>query len=126
MGIRVSSQEVKGIITTSLTDLGPFIKAASKIVDVLAVRDTDGLLDNATLKEIERWLSAHALSMTKEPQVKQEQIGDAAITYQGTIGVGKGFEATYYGQMALSLDVTGKLQSLGKRRAQVKTVDLDL
>ena len=39
---------------------------------------------------------------------------------------GAGLEATPYGQQALVLDTTGRLATMGKKRAGVVAIDLEL
>ena len=124
MATRTNSSEVKQIISTSVDPL-PFIKAASIIVDRISDRDEDGDLSTNDLREIERWVAAHLIASTRDPAVMEDRTGDTTVKYfLGTPG--KGLEMTPYGQQAMLLDVTGRLASMGKPRASIKAIDLDL
>jgi len=105
---RVSSNEVEEIIDTDLSELTPFITAASQLVDGITG------LGSATLKEIERWLAAHFVAIRDQRTVK-DSIGDSSHTYGGKTGMGLDF--TSYGQMAKALDTTGHLASLSLKKA---------
>lgn len=122
MALRVDGDEVKNIIDTVLTadEVVPFINSASLIVDNVLVGQGYG--DN-TLAEIEKWLSAHLISI-RDPRIKQEKIGDAQVTYQvGTGVIAKGLDATLYGQQAKLLDYKNLLSNLSKRVASLDTID---
>ena len=121
MSTRVDGDEVKEIIETELTALQivPFITAANLIV-------TDQLTGEhsaALLVEIERWLAAHFVAI-RDPRAKAEKTDDASATYYGKDGLG--LNHTPYGQQVKILDTTGILASLGKRKAEFRSIDLDL
>jgi len=111
MAARVQSADVKVIIDTDLNDLSAFITAASVQVDVIAAL---GILTTASLKEIERWLSAHYVAI-RDRQVSKVTMLDTSHTYDGKTGTGLG--STLWGQQALLMDTTGTLASGSKRRA---------
>lgn len=111
MAARVSDAEVREIMDTEVSDLSAFITAANLTVDRRL--KGQGLQDDE-LKEIERWLAAH-LATAKDPRVSKESIGDASSTYQG--GSGLGLDSSRYGQMVQSLDPTGRLVVLDKKKA---------
>lgn len=107
---RVSADDVKEIIETSLTDsqINAFINTAHHHVQ-------DNLLNKglsaSKLTQIELWLSAHFLAI-RDQRVESEGVaGEWQARYQGKTGMG--FEATTYGQQALMLDTTGTLASSG-------------
>ena len=103
---------------SALTDsaIEAFIEIASSMVD-----DLDStLLSASRLKEVERWLTAHLISITKERVGTKERLGDAEITYAGEFG--EGLKATPYGQMVLQLDSTGELANTGKKRITFKAI----
>lgn len=107
---RVNVADVKDIIDTTLTkgQIHAFINGAHQIV--LDNLTGEGLSEE-TLTEIERYLSAHLLAL-RDQQVQSERIGsEYQATYQGKTD--KGFEATFYGQTAVSLDPSGKLAEAG-------------
>ena len=111
MAYRVETDDVKRIIETELVDLSMFISVANVQVDAIA---TLGTLDAATLKEIEKWLAAHYVSL-RDRQPTKITMGDTSHTYGGKTGMGLSYSR--YGQMALVLDSTGTLASSGRRKA---------
>ena len=137
MANRVTSVEVKQILVTVLTgtQLDPFIAVANLIVTEKL--GTSGLGD-ALLKEVERWLSAHFIyisnpsysSTAKNARgaIISEKIGDTAIEYSDiskikNTGLGL-LSSTVYGQQAITIDLTGTLANLGKKRASVNVFDV--
>ena len=104
----VTSDEVKEIIDVDTTlILTPFIGIAHLIVDENLV---DSGYTAARLKEIERWLSAHFVAI-RDKRISDEKIGEVAVSYDRA-GLGKGLEATTYGQQALMLDSSGLLMQV--------------
>lgn len=115
MANRVEPNEVRDIITTSRTDLQPFIMAANLLItDILGSSD----LSTAQLKEIERWLAAHFVSISDggSGEVIEKEVGETRIKY--AVVMGKNLGNTRYGQQALFLDTTGLLSKVGKSRAR--------
>ena len=108
MANRVSDSEVKEIIDTDTDDIAPFIKVANILVT--AKLGGQGLSDDQ-LKEIERWLAAHFVSM-RDPRIMSEKTGEASVTYYGKSGLG--LDGSQYGQTVKILDTTGILSSIGK------------
>lgn len=110
---RVDVDDVKDIIDTELTDaqINAFINAANAIVDN-QLADTGQ--PAATLALIEMWLAAHLLA-TRDQRVARETVADADYEYQGKTGMG--LEATFYGQQALILDTSGRLEKGAAKRA---------
>jgi len=127
---RVTALEVKDILDTDLSDsvVEAFISDASNLIDEL-FEDETGLFEDETgvsdelLASIEKWVAAHFVAI-RDQRPKSEKVGDASITYHGTSG--KGLEFTPYGQQALLLDTTGRLKSIGGKRATFKAVDMNL
>jgi hypothetical protein len=114
---RVTSQEVKEIIETSITDVTVFITSANLIVtDYLAGEG----YSTEKLKEIERWLSAHFVC-AMDMRVQSESVNGASASYQGSTGMG--LDSTSYGQRVKMLDSSGVLSSLGRRKAQLSTIN---
>ena len=118
---RVTSDEVKEIIEVSseVTDLTPFITAANLMVtDYL-----DGVHSDELLKEIERWLAAHFVSI-RDNRRASEKADDVAESYQYKLGLG--LESSMYGQQAMRMDSSGKLttanKSGGKKSAIVQAM----
>ena len=120
MANRVVSADVIAIMDTDQTDVTVFIDTANTLIN-------DQLLGaglSATLlTEIEKWLAAHFVAVGKDRAVNQEKIGDASVKYDGKTAMA--FDATLYGQTAMSLDTSGILSDMGKRRAFVRVVKED-
>jgi len=108
MAPRVTDDEVFAIIDTSLTDIDVFINTANMMVT--SWLETAGLTDE-TLKEIERYLSAHVLSV-QDQRVKSVGVDVLSESYQGQWGMG--LNGTSYGQMAILLDTSGTLGKIAK------------
>ena len=115
---RVTTDEVKEIISTTETELTPFIVAAGTLIDdILAGHG----LSVTQLKEIERWLSAHFLSArVLKGQLIEQEIGDTREKYTDLEVSGASLASTHYGQRALLLDTTGRLSNMGLKRAQFR------
>lgn len=120
MAIRTDGDTVKAVITTSLSAaevLATFIPVASDMVDEL---DDDTDMDDTRLTNIETWLTAHLIAMSKERQAVDEKLGDATVKYGAKLGMH--LEATTYGQVALQLDTSGTLKRLGKETVKVRAI----
>lgn len=120
MAARVTAAEVKEILDNStLTDpiINAFIAAATLLVD--NVLSTDTTLDADLLKEIERWLTAHMITVTPvgDRIVTEAGAGGASVKFAGTYG--ESLHASPYGQMVLTLDSTGKFAALNSKRARL-------
>jgi hypothetical protein len=119
MAVRVTATEVKSILETetTLTDaqVTAIIVSANVMVDTVLGTGTTTIL-----KEIERWLSAHMVAISKERQALKEEAGGAAITYTGAYGLG--LKSTSYGQMVLTLDTSGAFADLGIKSASLKAI----
>lgn len=116
---RTTAEEVQEIMDTSLTtaQIDPYITVATNIVTEHLVGCG---LGDTELEEVERWLTAHLIAITRERQASQEKLGDASITYAGVFG--SHLNSTTYGQMAAMLDRCGVLASLGKRRMRIRAI----
>lgn len=120
---RVDSSEVLEIIDTTLEagEIDVFVETASLIVDNYLA---DKALSDETLKEIEKYLAAHVLSV-KDQRVKTEKIDVLSFTYTGTFG--EGLKNTQYGQMSILLDSSGTLGALAEKgfskKASMTTLD---
>ena len=108
---RVTATEVRVIITTSLLDTA--IDAYIVIANTMVTNTVTCGLSAAVLKEIERWMTAHLISITKERLAVKKRLGEAEITYANIYG--DGFKSTTYGQMVLQLDTCGGFANLGKK-----------
>ena len=108
MANRVTSDEVLEIIETSLTEIDVFITTANLLVTGYL---TGKGLSDATLKEIEKYVSAHILSL-RDPRTKSVGVDVLSESYQGQWGMG--LYGTSYGQTAILLDTSGTLGVLAK------------
>ena len=91
---------------------------------VLLVTILDGYsLPNLVLIEIEKYLAAHYATLAY-PSIQRERLSVLTSTIVSKIGLG--LQNTRYGQGAISLDPTGRLQEIsdGKMSKQVKVTSL--
>lgn len=118
MANRCTGGEVKNVITTAKTaaQVEFYITAANLIVTDAVGGES---LSDATLKEIEIYLSAHMVSMD-DPSIVREKTGDSEATYHGKSDMGLDFSP--YGQMVKLLDPTGKLALRGRRPAKMEAL----
>lgn len=121
---RVTGQEVLDVMPTdteltSVTVL-PFITSAN--VFVTSSLSSAGLSDDV-LKEIERWLSAHMATVSKDRVSKEEGAGGAYIKWAGKWE--DELASTQFGQMVLMLDTSNTLRNLkdGKKQASINVVE---
>lgn len=120
---RVTANEVKAILDdTELTDavVEGFINSANTLVTNVLGSST---LGESVLAEIEKWLAAHMIASTRERMAEQEEAGEAKIKYIGQYG--SGLSSTPYGQMVLTLDLTGKMAALGRKQAKLYAVPFE-
>lgn len=105
MAARVTEAEVIEIKSDATTPLTAFIAAATLIVDAIAL-DCASDKTAAELKEIERWLTAHFVTIG---QTNKGSGGLASERFESgskswfTGSLGKGIESTFYGQTANTL-----------------------
>jgi len=122
MAIRVTEQEVLDIMDSgvdlSSTQITAMITAASSVIDTIFA--DDAVVDDALLKELERWLSAHYIASTLVRMAAKEKVGQAEVTYIGKWG--EMLKSTPYGQVLLTLDTTGKLAKVGKRAVSIYAI----
>lgn len=114
---RVTASEVKSIIETTLTDgeVDAYISSANVMVTQNLGSST--VLSSDELKEIERWLTAHMIAITRERVIKKAAAGPASVEYAGVFG--KDLDSTQYGQTVKLLDRTGTLAGLGMKRLSI-------
>jgi hypothetical protein len=114
----ITPTELRQIFTTELPDdgLSVFCDTAADIVDEKLAGS--GLSD-ARIKRVGLFLAAH-LASSNSPVPQSENISGVSYTRQGQTGMG--LDSTYYGQMAKTLDTSGKLSTLGKRLASVTVI----
>lgn len=115
MAARVTPDEVIAIMDTALdaTAVTPYCESANVFVE--ATLGNSGLSESV-LKEIEKWVAAHMIAITKERQTKEEGAGTAYIKYAGDWK--QGLSMTSFGQMAISLDPSGTLENIAKGKGK--------
>ncbi len=119
MAIRVSVEEVKRIISTTIEDSSVYehTVVASRLVDDLL---TGKGMSAGRLRDIELYFSAHLVAVRDQEagQVVSRDVGGTAAEYGGDLGQALSF--TRYGQQAMVLDTSGTLSTVGKVRAQFR------
>lgn len=116
--MRTTIEDVKDIIDTELDDSR--IERHMTTANVLVDSNLAGRLSEEELTEIETWLAAHYIALTSERVAKKEGAGGASIEYAGEFGAG--LSATQYGQVAIALDASGTLASLGGKQVSMKSL----
>lgn len=118
---RTSIADVKVVIATSLTDedITSFINIANRIVT--QVVGTSTALSDDIKEDIETFLTAHLIAISREPQnsFSRSRVGNSEIYVSSQFG--KGLEATSFGQTVKLLDTTGAFTQLGKIKASLKS-----
>ena len=125
---RTTVAAVQAIVDCDLSiDMTQFIDTANELVSEFCVIPSSlpanvaqadwnsGYMPGYTdvrLELIERWLSAHFYAI-RDIQYINQSIGGASIS--SGMQMGKGFEATRYGQQAMMLDTAGGLAGLNAR-----------
>ncbi len=114
MAARVTYADVMGILDSDCdvpaNKIENVIVGAHVIVERVFKGDTS--VTEELLTEIERWLSAHMVTVALYRMAAKERVGDAEVTYTGQWG--QLLHSTPFGQMVLTLDATGKLAKTGK------------
>lgn len=106
---RVTDQEVKAIIDTE-RDTTPFIETAHLLVNEELA---DKGMSDERLTQIEKYLSAHYTAVTEERGfLAQTKTVDSVEEYGFNEDMMIGLTLTRYGQQAISLDTSGRLQQL--------------
>lgn len=117
---RVTTEEVLKVIrVVGPTDwVEDLIEIAHRLVDDKLL----GKLPEGVLKDIELYVTAHLISIRDQEagMVTQKRVSEATSTYGFEPGMG--LAMTRFGQVALTLDTTNTLASLGKRRASFKAL----
>ena len=122
MANRTTAADVRNIMdvlsdTTTDAIITAYINSAHVMVDTVmgSVEVTD-LLTN-----LEMWLSAHLIAISRERQAIKEEAGTAKVTYSDIFKKG-GLMSTTYGQMVISLDTSGLFAALMLRPASIFAV----
>jgi hypothetical protein len=112
---RTTAAEVKMINGSTLSD--EIVNAYITSANIFVTNSLGTTLDEDVLTQIEMWLTAHMIAVTRERIAKKEGAGGAEIEYAGSFG--ENLKSTGYGQMACTLDTTGVLAGLGDKSKQV-------
>lgn len=118
----VDASEVRIILDTDLSDneVSAFIDIADSLV---STHLTSTNLSDAVKKEIERWLTAHLITISRDRLASSEKVGDASIQYADAKMLGKGLDATSYGQMVKILDTSHTFEKIDKKEIIIKAVE---
>ncbi len=120
--MRTTKVDVRGVIATGLEDseIQILIDLANR--QVTSTLSSAGFTD-AVLKDIETWLAAHFIAITKERQTEEERVDDIWVLHQGKFG--KGLQGTTFGQMVLMLDTSGSFATTGKQKMKFIAIPQD-
>ena len=115
MAPRTHAQAVRATVKSD-TDINVdgYIRTANALTDKVSSEDSEGLLNEALLFEIETYLAAHFYAL-RDLQYSEKKTGDASAVFQGRTGMM--LESTLWGQQAIVLDLTGFLGSLSKGKS---------
>jgi len=119
---RVTADDVLIIMdncTLSSDVVDVYILAANRLVTSVFSNETS--VTDETLREIERWFTAHMIASVSEKPTIEEKLGEAMVRYSDK-PFGLGLDSTPYGQMVKQLDPTGLMASSGKRAATIYAV----
>ncbi|MDB4786201.1 hypothetical protein OAG36_00555 [bacterium] len=109
---RIDADNVQAVIENDSTiDMEPFIEAATALTDWVDSCDTDSVLSNALLFQIETYLAAHFYGCKDQPY-ESRKTGDAQGKFQGEQGMY--LDQTDAGRRAMLLDVSGCLSKLNR------------
>lgn len=119
MANRVTASEVKEIYDTSMADatITPFIDVANDLV----TEKLTGEHNDTRLAMIEKFLTAHLITSTRDRPAIEEEIGDARVHYSDIFG--ENLKSTTFGQAVLMLDTSGILNSMGKRKVRIVAIE---
>ena len=119
MAKRTTPPKVQEISPTALSieQIDAYIAVATVMVDDIAAV---GTLSDSKLAEIERWLTAHLIEITRERRGIEIEIGESRVKYSDVFG--ENLKATHFGQMVSQLDTTGVLAAQGKKKADLKVI----
>lgn len=116
-------EDVKSIMDDSMNLDDPtiqkYIMSANVFLEAIYADDTSLSTDLRT--EIERWYTAHLITVTQFRTTVKEEMGDAALTFSDSYVKG-GLNASPYGQVVLQLDTTGLIVKSTKRQASIYAI----
>lgn len=117
---RVEETDVREIIDLNgeTPSMAAFIVSANTLTDKVSAADTLNELNDATLKEIERYLAAYFAEHLHQ-QYSSESEDGASSTFMGQTGMG--LKQNKWGQTAIMLDTTGFLADIAEGVTSVGT-----
>lgn len=123
MALRVTNEDVLNImdVTASETDkvkIDTMITTANLIINKVFENDT--IMSEELLTECEKYLAAHIAALTIFRSTSQEKIGDVTLIFTGKWG--DKLNSTPYGQMLLTMDISGKLAATGKEAIEMYAI----
>lgn len=104
--------------STEIGDLSPFIAAAGRMYDNLTSGET---VDAEVRDDVVARLAAHMVAAGPERQISSAGEGGGNVSFEGETG--EGLSASTHGQMAVTLDPTGKLATTDKPAPSVSVPD---
>lgn len=115
---------VQGVLNDDYTpgiDLSPYITAANVMVNTVVRKAQQKKIyfNMYQMEVVERWLAAH-MYCCSDQAFQNNTVGQASTTYQGQTG--KFLDGTKYGQMAMRIDPTGLLETVGRDERRVASV----
>ena len=111
MAARVADSDVREVISLPADAvITAFITAANLMVNKIPAK-FPGVLDDATLFEVERWTAAH-LASVRYSRLTSQSVGDGQEAYRKGLENSIGLQSTTWGQQAIMLDTTGTLAEL--------------
>ena len=96
-----------------IPDLTPFLDTAVALTDTVI----GTALSNAMLEQVQKYLAAHLIGIT-DPRLQTAQVKSLLETYQVKLSLGLG--VTHFGQVAMTLDTSGKLAAWNTRVVEGK------
>jgi len=113
MAASTTPEAVEAIVETEL-NVAPFIATA----EALYAAQVGNALPDALGSQVLAYLAAHFVAVT-DPRERQEAVATGSWSFEGKQGTGTGLASTQFGQMAMSLDTTGKLRKVDKVKARL-------
>lgn len=115
MALRAKEADVRAIADLATdVNLVPFMRTANRLTTVVANNDSEGLLDDGMLQEIEQYLVAHFAVSSRDKQYTTKTTGGASGAFQGQYA--SRLDSTDFGHHAMMLDLTGFLKRLNAER----------
>ena len=118
---RTTAAEVKAVMdncTVADAVVDVLIESASALVT--KILGTDAYIGSVLLESVEMYFTAHMIASTLDRTTKSVKIGQVSAEYTGTFR--ENLSSTPYGQMVLTLDFTGKMGDIGKKRASIHAI----